>query len=118
MAKGLKSIDPSQQSRIENLLMSKDENLSKNAVADIVNSIHKNSQKRGGKDGEDGSIEDSDDEELSSESDDDPADASPLKEEEITLVENVRDNIEKIFSKSNLKRKASKKRWWTPEEVS
>jgi hypothetical protein len=33
------------------------------------------------------------------------------------LVENVKENIDKILSKNSIKKKTLKKRWWTPEEV-
>jgi hypothetical protein len=106
--KNLKSIDPSKQSQIESILTSKTENISNNAIIDIIKSLNVNNSKQEMKSEEAQSmIEETDTDSLS----------IVTMSEGKNLVENVRENLDKLIQSNSLKRKTTKKRWWTPEEV-
>ena len=39
------------------------------------------------------------------------------KNQNLNFLDNVKENLEQICNSNNIKRKNTKKRWWTPEEV-
>lgn len=111
IAKNLKSLDPSKHSQIESILTSKNSNLSNNALMDIINSINETNVKK------DIKTEESESNQSDSDSDDSSLGDMIEKNEEKNLVENVKENLDKLLQRSAMKKKTLKKRWWTPEEV-
>lgn len=108
IVKNLKSIDASKQSQIESVLTSKADNISNVLMKDILKSLNNANPTEESK-GREESVEEEDSDE------DDDSDAS--SEDNKNLVENVKENLDKLIQSNSLKRKTTKKRWWTPEEV-
>jgi hypothetical protein len=105
--KSLKTIDASKQSQIESVLTSKGDNITNNVIKDILKSLNTTNQAEESKIKEESSIEEDSDEDSDSE------DSLDNK----NLVDNVKENLDKLIQSNSLKRKTTKKRWWTPEEV-
>ncbi len=108
IVKNLKSIDASKQSQIESILTAKAENLSNNTISDIIKSLNLNSSTH------DAKSEDA--QSMIDESDSDSLSIDTMSDGK-NLVENVKENLDKLIQSNSLKRKTTKKRWWTPEEV-
>ena len=109
--KNLKSLDPSKHSQIEWILTSNSEKLTNSAVADIMKSLNESKSKQ------DMKIDDQYSDSSESDSDDLSVNSLIDKKDGKNLVENVKENIDKILQKNSIKKKTLKKRWWTPEEV-
>lgn len=112
VAKNLKSIGSMRQNQIESVLTQREGQLSNNKIQEIINAIGKKQE---------GNIK-LEEEETHSDLSDDGSDAGSVdyslaKKDGAKLLDSVKENLDLMIQNDGLKKKNSKKRWWTPEEV-
>ena len=112
VAKNLKSIDSIRQSQIESVLTSQQGQVFNNQIQEIINTLGKKQE---------GNMK-MEDEETHSDlsdnaSDEGSVDFSLNRKDSAKLLDSVKENLDLIIQNDNIKKKSSKKRWWTPEEV-
>ena len=132
----LKSIDLNQQKKLESILTSKADGISNSAITEIMenlktdnnNSMHdlsnhsKNNIHTGGrKSSEIRMMDDLIIEEMLS-GDDSETDTLSIKsliprKDGTNLIDNVKENLDHLLQANLIKRKNTKKKWWTREEV-
>lgn len=112
IAKSLKSIDSMRQNQIESVLTSKEGQISSNQMHDIVNTLNIKQ--------EEGAQSDAETHSNLSEtvSNAESGDFLMVKNHNAKLLESVKENLDLMIKSDAIKKKNSKKRWWTPEEVS
>ncbi len=111
VSKGLKSLDPAQQSQIESILASKDSKIPGNLLQELLQTLSKKESSTNNQVEE----RDGDDNETLSENLSD--DLSLDHTENRNLLDNVKENLNLIVKREDSKKKNSEKRWWTSEEV-
>ena len=111
LSKNLKSIDPRQQSQIETILGSQESKAPSNTLQDLIQVLSK----------KDDLILPEKDEQVLDEnetlSESLSEDFDLVKMESENLLDNVKENLDIIMQKDDIRKRNSEKRWWTPEEV-
>lgn len=112
VAKNLKSIDPKRQNQIESVLTSREGQISNNQIQDIINTLGKKQENKM-------KLEE---EETHSDLSEDASEAGSIdfslaRKDGVKLLDSVKENLNLINQDDSIKKKNSKKRWWTPEEV-
>jgi hypothetical protein len=103
ISKSLKSFDATKHSQIESFLTSRNENISNQDVASLLQIIGEKAKEL-----EAVKLEESREDSVS---------AVQAKSKSASLFQNIKENIDKLLQTNCLKKKNLKKRWWTPEEV-
>jgi len=110
LSKNLKSIDPRQQSQIETILGSQESKAPSNTLQDLIQVLSK----------KDDIILPEKDEQVLDEnetlSESLSEDFDLIKMESENLLDNVKENLDIIMQKDDIRKRNSEKRWWTPEE--
>ena len=137
--KTLKNIDPDQQKQLESILSSKNDEISKITMKEIIGNLtsdgnggvqnaiyqsqnNNNTMSIGIKSSND---KKSNDDFMSQEilsGDDSETDSLSIKsliprKDGINLIDSVKENLDYLLKANLIKRKNAKKKWWTPEEV-
>ena len=135
--KKLKSIDPYQQKQLESILSSKTDTISNNAIKEIIGNLKSDNNRiltanipyndnQFTNIGTKSSNDNKSNEYLISEDilsgDDSDADSLSIKslilrKEGTNLIDNVKENIDHILQANLIKKKNTRKKWWTGEEV-
>lgn len=115
MLRNSKSTNPILLEQLEKVLTSHGEKITENTINDTFSLMKQYSNNVKSVKSQDEDIEGS----MASDSDSDSMSIENAFEhkEGQNLIDSVKENIENMLNSSAFKRKATKKRWWTPEEV-